>query len=87
MQVPSLGQEDSLEKEMTTWSRTLPWKIPWTEETRGLQSMGSQKSWTRLGGWACMHNGKIPLISEGGWVPDKQAPPLPMICSLQLWLK
>ena len=48
MQVPSLGQEDSLEKEMTTWSRTLPWKIPWTEETRGLQSMGSQKSRTGL---------------------------------------
>ena len=32
-----------------------------------------------------MHNGKIPLISEGSWVPDKQAPPPPM--TPQLWLK
>ena len=29
---PSLGQEDSLEKEMATLSSTLAWKIPWTEE-------------------------------------------------------
>ena len=42
-----LGQEDPLEKEMTTHSRILAWKIPWTEEPGGLQSMGSQ-SWTRL---------------------------------------
>ena len=87
MQLPSLGQEDSLEKEMTTCSSILPWKTPWTEEPRGLQSMGSQKSWTRLGGSACMRNGKIPLILEGSWVPDKQAPPPPMTRSLQLWRK
>ena len=36
MQVPSLGQEDSLEKEMTTCSSILPWKIPRTEEPGGL---------------------------------------------------
>ena len=42
-----LGQEDPLEKEMTTHSRILAWKIPWTEEPGGLQSMGSQ-SRTRL---------------------------------------
>ena len=41
--VPSLGQEDPLEKEMATYSRTLAWKIPWTEETGMLQSMGSQR--------------------------------------------
>ena len=46
-QVPSLGQEDPLEKEMATHSSTLAWKIPWTEEPGGLKSMGSQ-SWTRL---------------------------------------
>ena len=39
----SLGQEDPLEKEIATHSSTLAWKIPWTEEPGGLQSMGSQK--------------------------------------------
>ena len=37
--VPSLGREDPLEKEMATHSSVLAWKIPWTEEPRGLQSM------------------------------------------------
>ena len=41
--VESLGQEDLLEKEMATHSNTLAWKIPWTEEPGGLQSMGSQR--------------------------------------------
>ena len=44
----SLGQEDSLEKEMVTHSTVLACKIPWTEKPGGLQSTGSQKSWTRL---------------------------------------
>ena len=42
-QVQSLGQEDPLEKDMATHSTTLAWKIPWTEEPGGLQSMGSQR--------------------------------------------
>ena len=42
-QVRSLGWEDSLEKEMTTHSSTLAWKIPQMEEPGGLQSMGSQR--------------------------------------------
>ena len=41
-----LGQEDPLEKEMATHSRILAWKLPWTDEPGGLQSMGSQKSRT-----------------------------------------
>ena len=41
--VQSLGQEDPLEKEMATHSSTLAWRIPWTEEPGGLQSMGSQR--------------------------------------------
>ena len=41
-QVQSLGREDPLEKEMATHSSTLAWKIPWTEESGRLQSMGSQ---------------------------------------------
>ena len=43
MQVRSLGQEDPLEKGMTTHSSILAWKIPWTEDPGKLQSMGSQR--------------------------------------------
>ena len=39
----SLGRKDSLEKEMATHSIILAWRIPWTEESGGLQSMGSQR--------------------------------------------
>ena len=42
--VLSLGQEDSLEKGMTTHSSILAWRIPWTEEPCGLWSMGSQRN-------------------------------------------
>ena len=41
-QVQSLGWEDPLEEGMATHSSILAWKIPWTEEPGGLQSMGSQ---------------------------------------------
>ena len=41
--VQSLGLEDPLEKEMTTLSSTLAWKIPWTDEHGGLQSIGLQR--------------------------------------------
>ena len=41
--VLSLGSEDPLEKEMATHSNILAWRIPWTEEPRGLQSTGSQR--------------------------------------------
>ena len=43
MLVQSLGWEDPLEKEMTTLYSIFAWKILWTEETGGLQSMGSQR--------------------------------------------
>ena len=42
-QILSLGWEDPLEKEMATHSSTLAWKIPWTEESGRLESMGSQR--------------------------------------------
>ena len=42
-QVQSLGREDALEKGMATHSSILAWRIPWTEEPGGLQSMGSQR--------------------------------------------
>ena len=42
-QVQSLGQEDPLENGMATHSSILAWRIQWTEELRGLQSMGLQR--------------------------------------------
>ena len=42
IRVLSLGQEDPLEEEMAPHSSTLAWKIPWTKEPGGLQSVGSQ---------------------------------------------
>ena len=44
-QVRSLGLEDPLEKEVATYSSTVAWKMPWTEEPDRLQSMG----WERVG--------------------------------------
>ena len=41
--IPSLGREDPLEKGLATCSSILAWRIPWTEEPGGLQSMGSQR--------------------------------------------
>ena len=43
VQVRSLGQEDPLEDGMATHSTILAWRIPWTEEPGGLQSIGSQR--------------------------------------------
>ena len=43
--VQSLGWEDPLEEGMATYSSILAWRIPWTQEPGGLQSMESKKSW------------------------------------------
>ena len=43
MRVGSLGQDDPLEQEMATYSSILAWRIPWTEEPGGLQSIGLQR--------------------------------------------
>ena len=43
MQVQSLDGEDLLEEEMATHSSILAWRIPWTEEPGGLQTLGSQR--------------------------------------------
>ena len=50
-QIWSLGQEDLLQEEMATHSSILSWEIPWTEESGGLQSMGSVRvghNWARM---------------------------------------
>ena len=55
MWVWSLGQKDPQEEGMATHSSILAWRIPWTEESGGLQSMGLQRvghNWTNL---ACTH--------------------------------
>ena len=54
MQFRSLGQKDPLEKEMATHSSIFAWKIPWTDEPGGLQSMVSQ-SQTQLSKRMCTH--------------------------------
>ena len=41
--VQPLSQKDPLEKEMATHFNILAWRIPWTKEPGGLQSMGSQR--------------------------------------------
>ena len=48
MWVPSLGQEDDLEKEVAIYVSILAWEIPWTEEPGGLQTMGSQMNKIQL---------------------------------------
>ena len=50
--VPSLGQEDPLEEGMASHSSILAWRIPWTEEPGGLQSVGSQRVTTE---WLVPH--------------------------------
>ena len=57
--VRSLGQEDPLEEGVATHSCILAWRIPWTEEPEGLQSMGSQ----RVG-----HNWVTNTFRAGAWV-------------------
>ena len=53
--VPSLGWEGLLEKEMATHSSILAWRIPWTEEPGGLQSMGSQRVRHNWSDWTHTH--------------------------------
>ena len=56
-QVQSPGWEDPLEKGMATHSSILAWRIPWTEDSGGIQSMGSQRvGWQRVGWQRVGHN-------------------------------
>ena len=56
-QIQSLGQEDRLEEGGATHSSILAWRIPWTEEPDGLQSIASQ-SWTQLKRLSTAHKPK-----------------------------
>ena len=68
------GQEDPLEKEMATHSSILAWKIPWTEEAGGLQSMGSQ-SQTRLSNFTSLHSTPCKEVTYEG----ESATPVPFL--------
>ena len=61
-QVPSLGREDPLEEAVATHSSVLAWRIPWTEETGGLQSMESQRVRHDWSGLAHIHAHKLYYI-------------------------
>ena len=69
MWVQSLGWQDPIEEEMATNSSILAWKIPWTEELGGLQSMGSQRvrhDWATEGVHAYLMSLRLPC-------PEKEA--------------
>ena len=55
----SSGREDPLEKGMATHSSILAWRIPWTEEPVGLQSMGSQRDWHDWATNTFRHEGSV----------------------------
>ena len=63
--VLSLGLKDRLEREMTTHSSILAWRIPWTEEPGGLQSMGSQESDTTQRLSMNTHKGIVSIPEVG----------------------
>ena len=80
MQVQSLGQEDPLEKEMSTCSSILAWKMLWTEEAGGLQFMGLQGVGLD---WARMH-GYLPFPNMGSGILSSQCLPQSLAPSKQL---
>ena len=63
MWVRSLSWEDPLEKEMATYSSSLAWKSPWTEEPGGLKSTGLQRIGTRLS----IYFNKITSFTPNKW--------------------
>ena len=80
-QVWSLGQEDPLEKEMATYySSILAWRIPWTEEPGGLQSMELQRvrhDWmTFMALWPVNLKGNQPWMLIGRIDAEAEAPVL-----------
>ena len=103
MRVQSLGREDALEKEMTTYSSILAWKPPWTEEPSRLQSIGSQRVghdlMTEQSLSLSLPLGSVvknlPAISgDVGWIPglvrspgERNGNPLQYFCLKVPWAK
>ena len=73
MQVRSLGRGDPLEEGMATHSNILAWRIPWTEEPGGVQSMGSQ-SRTRLKRLSMHGTLGVPNLKGSSWLRDLATP-------------
>ena len=73
----SLGREDLLEKEMTTHSNILAWRIPWPEEPRGLLSTGLQRLPRCLVAMPVVTMGArlSQLMDEGSHLPSPAVPP------------
>ena len=67
MWVQSLGREDLLEKKMATHSSILAWKISWTVEPNGLQSMVLQKNGTQLSDSTITTSGLIKIFEDMAW--------------------
>ena len=67
--VPSLGQEDCLEKEMAIQPSILACEIPWTEDSSRLQSVGSQKNQAQLS------NNNSIIRAFPNYVPNKDSSP------------
>ena len=64
----SLGQEDPLEKEMATHPSILAWRVPWTEEPGGLQSMDPQRighDWATSLHLATKITSHVDILGEG----------------------
>ena len=71
MQVQSLGWEEPLEEDTATHSSILDWRIPWTEEPGGLQSMGSQRlghDWSDCRHTAVQQSAEAPPLTAR-WTP------------------
>ena len=67
MQVQTLGGEDPLEEQMATHSSNLAWRIPWSEETGGLHSMGSQRvrhNWVTVHAHKCQLESKDSMLGQ-----------------------
>ena len=64
MWIQCLGWEDPLEEGMATHSSILAWRISWTGEAGGLQSMGLTKSWTRLKELSTQVDCPMPILSN-----------------------
>jgi len=73
MQVQSLGQKDPREEGMATLSGIFAWRIPWTEEPGGLQSIESQRAGHNRSNVACFTHTHIPV-----WLVPLSAPSLQM---------
>ena len=79
-QVRSLGQEDPLEEGMAPLSSTFAWRIPWTEESGGLQSIGSQRVRHHGSNLACTH-----FQTSASCISSEESPPCSRHLSLSIF--